>query len=482
MSLSLTNKLEKLNDLSLEENQNLNTNNIIERNLKFNTPNKCLYVRRLNDKESSKGEINKLIYDSFNNPDQYLSENSPVSVGKNIKLKKIDILTHKQNKSLTKRSAHKRNNMNITKISDISKSNILRDKPGNFTSINNNYQIIDYNTLKNIFDNFRNEYNNNKHLRNNEMSISRNINPLNKSNNSISNYEEKLNSNLDSSNNINYPYDLFHSLDYQNKQINYIKNNDKKVADLSKFISKKINKNEDDLLINKVDLFKYKKEILGGINKDKSHEEKYGKIQWNMSLRRPYNFKGTRKMNINVSNDDRNPLWGTIVERSPNQKEVAVRPGYNLNQKEFIKFEQNENIQKNKQHLNNVKKLDELKVKGSNLLDLEYKREMSTKGRRVLHKVFVENGKTILDQDINNVFGEETLYKNYENKNKYNYNLNDNKIFTENNSFEGENFHYKIGSNGKKSRIISSISRTQEKNRNNSKLYNNILISENELP
>ena len=94
-------------------------------------------------------------------------------------------------------------------------------------------------------------------------------------------------------------------------------------------------------------------------------------------------------------NNDRDPLWGLLVERNPNYKELAVKPGYNLNQKEFVKFEKNENIQKNKDHLNTVKNLDGLNVNGSNLLDLEYKREMSTKGRKVLHKVFVENGKTI---------------------------------------------------------------------------------------
>ena len=41
---------------------------------------------------------------------------------------------------------------------------------------------------------------------------------------------------------------------------------------------------------------------------------------------------------------------------------------------------------------------------------------MSTKGRKILHKVFVENGKIISEQDINNIFGDATLYKNYDNK------------------------------------------------------------------
>ena len=157
-----------------------------------------------------------------------------------------------------------------------------------------------------------------------------------------------------------------------------------------------------------------------------------------MDLRRPKNFRGLRQLHINV-NSEKNPFWGVIVERCPEQKEKAVRPGYNLNQKEFEKFSKNKNIQKNSKSLNIIKNLDDLNVNGTNLLDLEFKREMSTKGRKILHKVFIENGKTILDKDINNLFGEETLYKNYENNNNY---IN-----------EGQNIHYKFNTIEKKEEL-----------------------------
>ena len=44
---------------------------------------------------------------------------------------------------------------------------------------------------------------------------------------------------------------------------------------------------------------------------------------------------------------------------------------------------------------------------------------MSSKRRKILHRVFVENGKEVMDTDINYVFGEETLYKNYPKEIKY---------------------------------------------------------------
>ena len=59
---------------------------------------------------------------------------------------------------------------------------------------------------------------------------------------------------------------------------------------------------------------------------------------------------------------------------------------------------------------------------------------MISKRIKILHKVFIENGKEILDTDINEVFGPETIYKNYpkeiikyEKKNISNSNLNTSK-------------------------------------------------------
>ena len=53
MSLDYTNKLPKLNELNLEQNQNSNTYD--KYNIKT-SPNKLLYIRKLNDEESSKGK------------------------------------------------------------------------------------------------------------------------------------------------------------------------------------------------------------------------------------------------------------------------------------------------------------------------------------------------------------------------------------------------------------------------------------------
>ena len=38
---------------------------------------------------------------------------------------------------------------------------------------------------------------------------------------------------------------------------------------------------------------------------------------------------------------------------------------------------------------------------------------MGSQRKKVLHKVFIDNGRIILNTEINNVFGKQTFYKNY---------------------------------------------------------------------
>ena len=159
MSISLVNKLTKIVDLNGDENDPLNVNkNILDSKNSQNTSNKCLYVRKVDENETSNAPIIKAIYDSFNNPDEYFSVNSPVRVNTNIDLKKIVLFDNRDKKKLTnRRSPQKKPNMNVSRVSDVSRSNPLKDKQNNNLTNNNNYEIIDYNTLKNIFEYFKTE-------------------------------------------------------------------------------------------------------------------------------------------------------------------------------------------------------------------------------------------------------------------------------------------------------------------------------------
>ena len=136
-------------------------------------------------------------------------------------------------------------------------------------------------------------------------------------------------------------------------------------------------------------------------------------FKWISSLRRPKNFFGKRESYINVSSEN-NPLWSIVVEKYPITKEMSVKSGYNLNNRDYKDFKRKRNLSTlNSAKLRTVENLDNLSVKGKKLFNIEYNRELSNNNCKILHKVFVDNGKVILYKDVNDIFGNETLYKNY---------------------------------------------------------------------
>ena len=113
-------------------------------------------------------------------------------------------------------------------------------------------------------------------------------------------------------------------------------------------------------------------------------------------------------------------MWSIIVERFPITNEVAVQSGFDLNNKDFKDFvRKRNNDQKSEEKIKKVEDLDEIGIKGKKLYDLEYNREMSGNKNKILHKVFMDNGKIIMYKDVNNIFGYETIYKNYNGRNLY---------------------------------------------------------------
>ena len=50
------------------------------------------------------------------------------------------------------------------------------------------------------------------------------------------------------------------------------------------------------------------------------------------------------------------------------------------------------------------------------MYELENHRVKRTKNNKILHKVFFENGKAIFEKDINDLFGNKMIYKNYSEK------------------------------------------------------------------
>ena len=386
-------------------------------------------VRKMNEKELSSDLISKEINEYLSSPEKYFSPNSKVTIGKKIKLKdmnKIGIEPVVVPKKMTiinkKMSIFKKffnsflnNNEKISNLrSSISSSHFnMKDKQ---QIINDKYEIIDNEQLKKIFNKYKtvkNSFNSNDNEKNNFIQI--------KDNNSISinqsNQNKNLNENKTKKKEI--PFDLSQSLFFQNNKLKERQTLDNKVKNISKHLSKILKKSEKDLLLNKIDNYNFKNELLKDIEFNKPVDEKYGKFKWNISLRRPKQFEGMRNSYINLTRDE-NPFWGIVIEKYPKIKELKIKPGsVSENRVFFEKFKKTYSPKINLADYKNIENLDNLYIKGENLYNIEYNREIKdNKNKKILYKAFVDKGgKVIMKNEINNIFGDMTFFENYSNNN-----------------------------------------------------------------
>ena len=368
----------------------------------FNSPKKTAqkltyYVRKANKRDNSEGKIDKQIETFFYSPDTYFSSASPVRLGKNPEITEITI-DRKSTKNVIKKilntSYYSRQFSAMTKPSKDRDRDKDKDKNGpKFDTTK--FEIIDNKKLDSIFNSFRERI-------------------KSKKNNSYNKYN----------NDQNLPINISLQLNEQQKRILTQKNNNKQNRNILHYLSKKTHTNEQDLLMNKVDNYLYKKEIINKIENNNSFDEAKDRFIWTTSLRNSEKLKGIRRTLVNF-NTDKYPFWGYLVEKSPNYQLTSLRPGIDFRSRNLSNFINKAKARSefNENSINIVKNLDNINIKGKNLLNLEYNREMSSKRKKILHKAFVENGKIVLNTDINNVFGKETFYKDYDNNDSNLYQL-----------------------------------------------------------
>ena len=350
-------------------------------NCLFNSPlnnkNKVYYVRKMNEKETSTGEINKEIESYFYTPEKYFSPDSPIKLTKLQQIEDISLDLKSSKEKL------RRNNLSNS-LSVSKRFTTFKEKSGNSKVDNSKYEIIDNKELNKIFNSYKNKIN------------------------------SQRNKSLFKSNSNNIPINILSPLKNQEKNLLSQNKVNKKNKNILKYLSQKLHKKEKDLVMNDPDNYLYKREIINRMESNPKFvtEDRY---KWTTSLRNINKLKGIRKTLVNF-NTDRNPFWSYLIEKGPNEHITSVRPGLDLDNRNFMKFlkKVKTNADLNEDNINSVKNLDEINVKGKNLLKLEFDREMSSNKKKILHKAFVENGKIVLNTDINNVFGKETFYKNYD--------------------------------------------------------------------
>ena len=106
---------------------------------------------------------------------------------------------------------------------------------------------------------------------------------------------------------------------------------------------------------------------------------------WEMSLRRPKNFSGLRKGYLNI-NSDKNPIWIMATEKIPFEEEKIINPNINDSSNQ-ITLKQNYLGKSNKilhskfqNQIKNLKKYNDLQIKGKKLIDFEETQADKLKG------------------------------------------------------------------------------------------------------
>ena len=387
---------------------------------------RTLLLKKLNKSNSQINNIKAKISEFFLSPDKFLEDNNKILINRKINLKKIIPIDLQEKQNLQKQHGKKDSfslkntsakSSNLRAISNHKNNNMISKDENSNISLLKNFEVIDKEKLKSIFISFKNS----KQTRNKKNKIL--------TDEDSKEIKSKFFSEADNTKNI--PSSISSYLDVQNRRLIKKKNIDKKSRETSKYLSRKLHKKENDLLFNSVHLYRFKKEILGKENA-KDNYNNVNNLQsylfkWTSSLRRPQNFYGKRESYINVSSDT-NPLWSIVVEKYPITKEISIKSGYDLdNNQEYKEFIRKKNIDNDK--IKNLESLDTIEISGKKLYDLEYEREMSSNNSKILHNVFVDNGKVIMYKDVNNIFGHETIYKNYSNNCLYKKKLNRDLIF-----------------------------------------------------
>lgn len=212
-------------------------------------------------------------------------------------------------------------------------------KKANFSS---KFEVIDNDKLKFIFDSYKNIINNQHTMDNSiektQSNTSQNTFMQNRYHEQRKNFLEKNQKNFymnkhQQKEEENIPNYIKERLNLQTRKLKLMKSSELKNIKMSKYLSKKVNKHLNNLLLNRIDFFRFKKEVIKEIEYNKpTEEDQYRKFQWNISLRRPKHFRGIRKSFINLSEERYLPLWSLIIEKSPRLKNLSVKPDYVLSE------------------------------------------------------------------------------------------------------------------------------------------------------
>ena len=364
---------------------------------------KTLYLKKVN--LSKNKSLQEELRNQFEDIDSYFDTSNKIIIGKKIHFPPLFDIPEKNSRiGMYKRTTRRKKTTTTTKTEREKIDEIHKDT----------YQVLDENSIKNLFETFKTKQRRNK---------------------------LKINSNLKK-----LPKAIQINLRYQTNSLATKSQSDKHNRSLSNYLINKTNKKTpEELLINNIDKYRVKKELINSIDNSVPFDKKYGVYNWSVSLRRPKNFHGTRTSMINVGSTT-NPFWSIVREKNPCTSEIVLKTDGNIKKKKNFDYfsthyytnsssPSNSTLTVNNYYYNTVSNnserekrtldlLDEknpLTLCGKSLLNFEYDCAVNMKGRAI-----IKRNVNVTDGSSNNLLheqymkeattGDEIFYENYDNK------------------------------------------------------------------
>ena len=161
----------------------------------------------------------------------------------------------------------------------------------------------------------------------------------------------------------------------QEKLLKKISNYRTNSARISKNVSKQSNRKENELLMNRIEEHRIRRQMLDVIDHEKPISEKFGNNYWMFSLRRPKYLDSVRVNYVNIGSKEKE-IWKSVVDYPYQNVEILQNPESVVQDKfgTMIKIPYyNEEVKRCKCKMPNMKEINELKVEGKNLVEEEFK-------------------------------------------------------------------------------------------------------------
>ena len=139
-----------------------------------------------------------------------------------------------------------------------------------------------------------------------------------------------------------------------------------------KYLAKKCNKKENELLINTIEEYRMKKQIKEYVEKNKNLSERFGNNYWLFNLRRPAKNDFIRLNYVNIGNNNRE-IWKRFVDYPDKDIELINDPYNKIKNKINILYNSNKFFKDTINKMPNIKGIDDIKIEGKNLVKKELK-------------------------------------------------------------------------------------------------------------